>query len=78
MDSLPDLSEKTAIVTGANSGIGYYTAYWLAARGALVVLACRSMEKAQATVKQMRAQNPDLELDIIRLDLANLDSVRRE
>ena len=38
-DNIPNLSGKTAVVTGANSGIGYYTAYWLAARGARVVMA---------------------------------------
>jgi NAD(P)-dependent dehydrogenase (short-subunit alcohol dehydrogenase family) len=74
-NNISDLSGKTAIVTGANSGIGYFTAYWLAAKGARVVMACRDMDKAQAALKQMQSQNPKLNLDIIRLDLANLDSV---
>jgi len=75
-NNIPDLSGKIAIVTGANSGIGFYTAYWLAVRGARVVLACRNMEKAHETVDQMLTRNPNLALDTIRLDLANLDSIR--
>eukprot|EP00744_Colponema_vietnamica_P014530 GILI01020336.1.p1 GENE.GILI01020336.1~~GILI01020336.1.p1 ORF type:complete len:495 (-),score=38.84 GILI01020336.1:52-1536(-) len=48
-----DLTGKVAIVTGANSGIGYYTALQLAEMGATVVLACRTEEKAAQTAKQI-------------------------
>ena len=75
-NDIPDLSGKTAIVTGANSGVGFYTTFWLAAKGARVVMACRSMEKAQAAANKMRTQRPNLALDVIRLDLSNLDSIR--
>ena len=75
-NNIPDLSGKTAIVTGANNGVGFYTAYWLAVKGARVVMACRNMEKAQVAANRMQTQKPDLELDIIRLDLSNLDSIR--
>ena len=43
---MPDQSGKTAIVTGANSGLGLETARALAAKGATVILACRNLEKA--------------------------------
>ncbi len=72
-DNLPDLSSKNAIVTGANSGIGYWTAYWLAVKGARVVIASRNPEKADKAAKEMRAAVPGLELDQISLDLASLD-----
>jgi NAD(P)-dependent dehydrogenase (short-subunit alcohol dehydrogenase family) len=75
-EQITDLSGKTAIVTGANSGIGYYTAFWLAAKGAQVVMACRNIEKAQFAAEEMRSENPRLVLEIIRLDLSNLDSIR--
>ena len=75
-NNIPDLSGKTALVTGANSGIGYYTAYWLAAKGAQVVMACRNMERAQAAINKMQSRNPGLPLDVVRLDLANMDSIR--
>jgi len=72
---IPDLAGKTAVVTGANSGIGFWTAYWLAAKGAKVVIASRNQEKADTAIQKMRATQPDLELDMIPLDLANLESV---
>ncbi len=75
-DSIPDLNGKTAVVTGANSGIGYWTAFWLAAKGARVVIASRNVEKAEHAVKEMRDSRPGLELDLIHLDLASLESVR--
>ncbi|HKF30674.1 MAG TPA: SDR family NAD(P)-dependent oxidoreductase, partial [Candidatus Binataceae bacterium] len=51
---LPDLSGKTIIVTGGNSGIGYEAAREFGRHRAAVVLACRSMEKANAAVAQIK------------------------
>ncbi len=74
--NLPDLHGKTAIVTGANSGIGYHTAFWLAAKGARTVLACRSLEKGHQAARAMLARQPGLLLEVLPLDLADLESVR--
>ncbi|KAJ6658572.1 hypothetical protein lerEdw1_019960 [Lerista edwardsae] len=71
-----DLSGKTAIVTGANSGIGKYVALDLARRNARTILACRSRERGQAVLEEIcRATgNPNVFLRI--LDLGSMASVR--
>ena len=56
--AIPDLSGKTFIVTGGNSGLGFETARALARRGARVVIACRNPEKASAAIARLRAENP--------------------
>ncbi|WP_067823074.1 oxidoreductase [Actinomadura kijaniata] len=73
---IPDLSGRRAIVTGANSGLGYHTALGLARRGASVVLACRSAERGRAALDRIRAAAPDADAVLGSLDLADLSSVR--
>lgn len=75
-EDLPDVSGLTAIVTGANSGIGLEAARALAGRGALVVLACRSREKADEAARGIRADHPCARVEVAALDLASLASVR--
>ncbi len=74
---IPDQTGKVAIVTGANSGIGFETAKALAYKGSTVVLACRNLEKANQAASEIRLGANHVDLDIIQLDLADLDSVRR-
>lgn len=76
LDPLPDQTGRTAVVTGANSGIGHVTARELARYGAEVVLACRDLDRACAARDRIRAAVPDARVDVIRLDLADLASVR--
>ncbi|MET9573307.1 oxidoreductase [Streptomyces virginiae] len=73
---IPDQSGRTAVVTGANSGIGYVTARELARRGASVVLACRSAARGRAALVRLRAEVPAAKAEFIPLDLADLRSVR--
>jgi NAD(P)-dependent dehydrogenase (short-subunit alcohol dehydrogenase family) len=73
---VPALDGRTAIVTGANSGLGLATARELARAGAAVVLACRSEEKARVAMDSIRQAVPKAELSVGVLDLADLDSVR--
>jgi NAD(P)-dependent dehydrogenase (short-subunit alcohol dehydrogenase family) len=75
-DDIPDLAGKRAIVTGANSGLGYQTALALAHHGATVVLACRSAERGEKALASIRAEVPDGDLVLGSLDLADLASVR--
>ncbi|MGC7102092.1 oxidoreductase [Amycolatopsis lurida] len=73
---IPDQHGRTAIVTGANQGLGFETARMLAERGATVVLACRDTVKAADAVDRIRATVPSADLSIVALDLARLESVR--
>jgi protochlorophyllide reductase len=71
---MPDQSGRTALITGANSGLGLETARALAAKGARVLLACRNMEKAEEAERQLTAESRG-ELIPLQLDLADLNSV---
>ena len=74
---IPDQSGRTAVVTGANSGIGFETARALAAKGARVVLACRNEEKGRDAGRRLRAAVPGADARFEPLDLGALASVRR-
>lgn len=74
---VPDQTGKTIIVTGANTGIGFEAAAVLAARGARVLLACRSRDKAEAAMARIREALPGADLAFLPLDQADLESVRR-
>jgi NAD(P)-dependent dehydrogenase (short-subunit alcohol dehydrogenase family) len=72
---MPDQSGRTAIVTGANSGLGLSVARELAAHGARVVMACRNPEKGQRALQDVEAAVPGAEVELGELDLASLASV---
>jgi NAD(P)-dependent dehydrogenase (short-subunit alcohol dehydrogenase family) len=73
---VPDMSGKTALVTGANSGVGFETTKTLAARGAKVLLACRSSQKADDAIALIKQGNKDADISFIELDLGSLASVK--
>ncbi|GAA2335021.1 oxidoreductase [Streptomyces kunmingensis] len=74
--NIPDLRGRTAVVTGANSGIGYVTARELARAGAHTVLACRSARRGTDALDRLRAEVPGAAAEFAALDLGSLDTVR--
>jgi len=76
-NDIPDLGGKTAVVTGANSGLGYETAVALAGHGAHVVMACRDEGRGTAAVERVRTEVPQGSVELSLLDLADLASVRK-
>lgn len=74
---MSDLSGRVAVVSGANSGLGYETARLLAAQEATVVMACRDLDKANDAAKAITAALPAASLEVCELDLADLGSIRR-
>lgn len=75
-DRIPDQAGRTAVVTGANSGLGLVTARELARAGARVVVACRNTDKGAAAAKSIEAAAPGAAVEVEALDLASLESVR--
>jgi NAD(P)-dependent dehydrogenase (short-subunit alcohol dehydrogenase family) len=73
---IPDQSGRTALITGANSGLGLRAAQVLAAHGASVLLACRSADRGATAVRTVTDAVPAAKAELVLLDLADLRSVR--
>lgn len=73
---IPDQTGRTAVVTGANTGLGLETAAALAAHGARVVLAVRNLEKGKQAADRITAATPGADVQLQELDLGSLASVR--
>ena len=75
-EDIPDQSGRRAIVTGANSGLGWHVSTELVRHGARVILACRNTERGQRALDGLLAEVPGADAELRSLDLASLDSVR--
>lgn len=77
LDDAGDQGGRVAIVTGANTGLGYETALALAGKGARVILACRNRAKAEAAKQQILLRYPSAAMEVRMVDTGNLESVRQ-
>jgi len=75
LKDIPDLTGKTIIVTGANTGLGFESVKVFARNGANVVMACRSVEKGEIARKQLVRLFPYSIIQVMHLDLADLESI---
>ncbi|MBZ9645509.1 oxidoreductase [Streptomyces sp. PSKA30] len=76
VDQIPDQTKRVFVVTGANSGLGLATTRALARRGGHVILAVRDEAKGQRAAQEITARQPGASLEVRRVDLADVDSVR--
>lgn len=73
---IPDQSGRVAVITGANTGLGFETAAALADRGAHVVLAVRNVDKGRDAAQRIIARTANAAVEVQQLDLGSLDSIR--
>jgi NAD(P)-dependent dehydrogenase (short-subunit alcohol dehydrogenase family) len=73
---IPDQTGRVAVITGANTGLGYETAAALAAKGAHVVLAVRNLDKGKDAVALISERSPNVDVALQELDLTSLESIR--
>lgn len=76
IDNYPSQKGKVAIITGANSGIGFETAKALAKKGATVVMACRNLQKAEEAKKKVLSIDPNASLKPMKIDTSSLTDVQ--
>lgn len=74
-NNIPDQQGRVALVTGANSGIGYHTSLMLAKKGAEVILACRNADKGKRAIDSISKEHPTAKVSLVKLDLSDLESV---
>ena len=74
-DDIPDLSGKTIIVTGGNSGLGFESIKYFSAKGAQTILACRNVNNGKSAKEQILEKYPDAQINVTNLDLADLESI---
>jgi NAD(P)-dependent dehydrogenase (short-subunit alcohol dehydrogenase family) len=77
VDKISSQAGRVAVITGANSGIGYQAALELARHGAHVVMACRSAAKGQAALERLHREAPGCSAEVAELDMASLASIRK-
>lgn len=74
-EQIPSQSGRIAVITGANSGIGFESTKQLSRKGAEVIMAVRNTEKGEQARKEITAQDPEAKIRVMRLDLSDLQSV---
>ena len=77
VENIQDLTGKTIIITGANTGLGLEATKILASKNATIVMACRSIDRANEAKNKVLIEYKDAKLDIIQLDLSDLESITK-
>jgi len=70
------MKDKIVMITGANRGIGRETTRALAKKGAIIIMACRHLEKAEPVGELIQRESKNPNVQVMQLDLASLDSIR--
>lgn len=76
-DNIPSQQGKTILITGANSGLGLEASKVLSQKGAQVIMAVRNLQKGKEAVETIKKENPNAKLDLMILDLADFDAIRK-
>ncbi|KAI8447187.1 hypothetical protein BY996DRAFT_1047640 [Phakopsora pachyrhizi] len=74
---IPDLTDRVAIVTGGNTGIGYITCLELARHGAKVYMACRVQSRAETAIEKIKQEVPDAKMEFLFFDLTILSTAKK-
>jgi NAD(P)-dependent dehydrogenase (short-subunit alcohol dehydrogenase family) len=77
INDIPSQAGRTAVITGANTGLGYENARYFARTGMKVIMACRSESRARDAMSRLRADVENADLEFLQLDLSDLSSVRQ-
>ncbi len=77
VDNIPSQQGKTILITGANSGLGLEASKVLSKKGAHVIMTVRNLQKGKEAVETIKKENPNAKLDLMILDLADFDSIRK-
>ncbi len=76
-ENIPDLSGKIILVTGANSGLGFEAVKMYAKKNAQVIMACRSLDRGQVALEEIKKESPKANLVVMELDLGSIKSIKR-
>jgi NAD(P)-dependent dehydrogenase (short-subunit alcohol dehydrogenase family) len=77
VENMPDQSGRIAVVTGSSSGIGYEAARVFAEKNSKVIIAVRNKQKGDSAVNKIKSENPNADVSVMILDLADLSSVKK-
>ena len=77
LKNIPSQKGRTAIVTGANTGLGFETALVLAKKEMKVIMACKSLKRAENAKRRILREEPEADLEIMIVDLRSLSSIRK-
>ncbi|MFZ9029086.1 MAG: oxidoreductase [Crocinitomicaceae bacterium] len=75
-ENIPSQKGRIALITGANAGLGLETTKWFAKKDIKVIMACRDLGKAESAKKEVLAETPAADLEVMQLDLGSLESIR--